>query len=322
MCICCSDVKVVAELNTVATLQAASTSRGRGVSSNPHGQSSVANPLTCSVPERPPMPQARNTRTSQVIAIKDGDPVPEGYRYLVPDRAAFGPPSHTEIRSPVELTEFRTPSKTGEQLPVDDPASVKSRTAARRNLTRSKNRVANASFVREMKESLATGRPTTIKVSEENNDLKGMWHAAAKEVAYKFLDLRKDNWKDYSLREKGMIHNELKEQYKFDPPLDPKSIDKYLSGHLRTSRAVWKAHWKKYGDTKRHHNCPEEAWEKLTKWWCTDACQEESADMASRRVRVQRSSKMGRNSLLDRMDEEVSAILIVFVEEHFYCYIL
>ena len=114
---------------------------------------------------------------------------------------------------------------------------------------------------------MANGRPTTIKIPEESTDLKAKWHAAAKEVAYKLLDLRKESWKDYNIFEKTMVHMELDARYKFDPPLDPRCVDKYLSGHLRTSRAVWKVYWQKYGDTQRHHNCPEEAWAKLTKWY-------------------------------------------------------
>ena len=52
----------------------------------------------------------------------------------------------------------------------------------------------------------------------------------------------KKNWKEYTVFESGMVHRELNVQYKFDPPIDPKRVDKYLSGHLRTSCAVWKAH--------------------------------------------------------------------------------
>ena len=69
--------------------------------------------------------------------------------------------------------------------------------------------------------------------------MKARWHAAAKEVAYKFFDLRKGKIERlYSVFEKGEVH--IKVQYKFDPHLEPKCMDKNLFGHLRTSRAVWK----------------------------------------------------------------------------------
>ena len=179
-------------------------------------------------------------------------------------------------------------------------------TTSKKNLAKTMNRKANALFAKEMRDSLAAGRPPTRHVPEEKPDLKARWHSAAKEVAYKVLDLRKDGWKEYSPFDKSRVHRELNDVYKFDPPLDRKSVEKYLAGHLRTSRAVWKAHWLKYGDSQRHHHCPEEAWEKLTKWWPTDKCQTTSADMAARRSRVQTKGRMGRTSLLDRMTAEVS----------------
>lgn len=55
------------------------------------------------------------------------------------------------------------------------------------------------------------------------------------------------------------MHNELNTRYKFDPPLDPKFVNKYLSAHLRSSRAVWKAHWLRNENEDKHPNCPEEA---------------------------------------------------------------
>ena len=198
-----------------------------------------------------------------------------------------------------------TPPKVKESVGGEGPDPGKSKLNARRNLTRKTNRKANTSFAKELKDSLASGRPTNLKVPADQTDLKAAWHAAAKEVAYKFLDLTRESWKDYSIFEKSVVHTELKEAYNFDPPLDPKRVDKYLSCHLRTSRAVWKAHWKKYGAEHRHHNCPEVAWAKLTTWWPTTACQEEAAEMASRRARVEKTSNVGRSSLLERMDGQV-----------------
>lgn len=105
--------------------------------------------------------------------------------------------------------------------------------------------------------------------------------------------------------EKAVVHKELNAQYKFDPPLDPKRVDKYLCGHLRSARAVWKTHWLQYGDDARHPNCVEEAWQKLIRWWPSQACKEEAAAMAERRSLVQNRSKTDRKRLVDRMDEHV-----------------
>lgn len=101
------------------------------------------------------------------------------------------------------------------------------------------------------------------------------------------------------------MHKEINTTYKFDLPIDPKRIEKYLAGHLRSSRAVWKAHWQRHGPDNRHPNCPEEAWETLIQWWPTDACKERSAAMASRRSMVQNASSTGRKRLVDRLADEV-----------------
>jgi hypothetical protein len=238
--------------------------------------------------------------------LKDGDPIPEGYKVVVDELAEPLPSGRSQKRGISETAAMTTPPKATETTVGEGGNTTKSKTNARRNMTRNTNRKANTSFARQLKESLATGQSSTIKVAEDSTDLKARWQAAAKEVAYKFLDLTKENWKEYSSFEKTVVHNELNAQFKFEPPLDGKVIDKYLSCHLRTSRAVWKAHWKKFGPEARHYNCPEAAWEKLCRWWPTDACREETAEMASRRAKVERTNKVGRSSLMDRMNAEVS----------------
>ena len=192
--------------------------------------------------------------------------------------------------------------------PPDDAATDKQIATEKRNLSRAMNKQANAAFAREVKDSLAEGRLYSLHVPESAIHLNARWHTAAKEVAYRLLDLRKESWKEYSWFDKGLVHKALQEQFKFDPPIDPRRVDKYLAGHLRSSRAVWKAHWQLHGDHNRHPNCPEEAWEQLIQWWPTEKCKEVAADMANRRKFVQNRSKTGRKRLVDRMDEEVSFI--------------
>lgn len=264
---------------------------------------------------RPPVQPASNLRTQHVIVLKDGDPIPEGYKYVVAEGDETVPSGRTQLRGSGDIAPPTTRPKATVEDAVEGADEAKKKRNAKRNLIRNNNRKANTTFAKELKESLATGKPTTVKVTEVKGDLKARWHRAAKEVAYKFLDLRKESWKDYTHHEKAVVHNELNETFKFDPPLDPMSIDKFLSNHLRTSRAVWKAHWKKHGPERRHHNCPEAVWEKLTKKWPTDACQEESATMARRRARVERKSKQGRSSLMERMEAEVSIICRIYVRQ-------
>ena len=244
--------------------------------------------------------------------------MPEGYRYVVLEQPNDAPSATPQKQTTRESVDLCTTPKAAQHTEVGIPDTPNRRSATRRNLNRNLNRKARTTYAKEMKDSLATGQPTTIKIPKERSDLKATWHAAAKEVAYKLLDLRKEGWKEYTLFEKSTVHNEINEKYKFDPPIDPKRVDKYLSAHFRTSRAVWKAHWKKYGDNQRHHNCPKDAWAKLITWWCTEACQEEAAEMASRRSRVEANSKMGRNSLLERMEGSVSANFLCFFPKYLY----
>lgn len=296
-------------------LQEACTRRAGGPPSTPSGHPDAERTRTPSGTGKPPNPHSKTPRTPTFIVLQDGVSVPKGYKYVESDRAEPEAANTPQMRNGGETMEFKTPPNATEPSAGEGPDPANRISRAKRNLTRNINRKANTTFAKEMKDSLAEGRRTTVNVKSETTDLKGAWHAAAKEVAYKILDLRKESWKDYSIFEKSVVHKELKAAYNFDPPLDPQRIDKYLSCHLRTSRAVWKAHWKKHGSGNRHHNCPEEAWEKLTQWWPTAACQEEAAIMASRRSRVEKTSNVGRSSLVDRMDVEVSRYLVVYACE-------
>ena len=225
-------------------------------------------------------------------------------------------PSGLTAPQPKEMVDLSTPPDGAADPAEDDVETHKRRAAEKRNVARSTNRQAHASYSKEVKDSLAEGRQPTLSVREDQANLKARWHSAAKECAYKLLDLSKEGWKDYTHFEKETVHREVNRQYKFDPPLEPRVVFKYLAGHLRSSRAVWKAHWQIHGDENRHPNCPEVAWEQLIKWWATDACREESAEMASRRKLVQNTSKTGRKTFVDRMEEEVSFTMIRFVNRH------
>lgn len=290
-------------------MQGAGTSRAGGGSHSPQVNTNSANSRQCSAPGRPARTAVSTTRAPSIITVKDGDPTPEGYVLVVETPHDLEAPARHQQRIPCESLDLSTPPKAPQEVLEEGPDTGKSKKSATKNTTRNANRKANVAFARDLKESLATGEPVTLKVAEEEGACKAAWHAAAKEVAYKFLDLTKESWKDYSIFERTVVHNELNEQYKFDPPLKPSRIDKYLSCHLRTSRAVWKAHWKKYGPSERHHNCPQLAWDMLCKRWPTAKSQEEAAKMSSRRARVEKGSKVGRSSLLDRMDETVSKSL-------------
>lgn len=290
-------------------LQVASTSRGSTGAPPNRGGVAVRNSRTASdVPERRPTNSAPRLRENEgtteesveVLALREGQALPEGYRYVVRGDAASTTP-----REGLETVDLTTPPDAQLKVAGVDEDVAKRRAAERRNETRSGNKRALAAFAKEAKESLAGGRPPVINVSENHTHLKARWHSAAKEAAYKILDMRKEGWKSYTHNEKEKVHREMKLLYKVEPPIDPRQVDKYLAGHLRSARAVWKAHWLIHGDDGRHPNAPTDAWEVLCEWWKTDSCKEVSAEMASRRALVQNTSKTGRKRLEDRMDEQV-----------------
>jgi hypothetical protein len=296
-------------------MQVAGTSRGHHDAAGSFGGTSGVN---CRTPPGPKTPQTPGITTPSaeerrwtaegppnLIAVREGDALPKGYSYDVrapPNASPAQVASVLNCGDGVDLT--KQPDDASHGVGADKgPAKTKAK--ARRNVARSKNKQALKSYAKEVKDSLAGGRPPCLNVSEDQTHLKSRWQAAAKEIAYKYLDLRKEGWKCYTLFEKTRVHNEVNTAYKFDPPLDPKRIDSYLASHLRSSRAVWKAHWLRYGDHERHHNCPQEAWDGLIKKWPTEACIDQASDMASRRSLVQKPSKNGRKSLMERLDEEV-----------------
>lgn len=294
-------------------MQVASSSRGTRGPSSSRGGGSAGNTTTTHVPtggarrnEGTPRAQERRVAIDvapHTIAVREGERPPEGYTLAV--RAPATPSSAPKA---VEMVDLSTPPAAATLVPTEDVEASKGKAAERRNVTRKLNREAHAELEKELKDSVAGGRLPTLKVSESPAHLKARWHAAAKECAYKLLDMTKESWRSYTFFEKGLVHNELKDAYKFDPPLDPKRTDKYLAGHLRSARATWKAHWLQHGDENRHPNCPEVAWEKLILWWRTSECRDEAAAMAERRSRVRNGSKSGRKGIVDRMDEQVSAI--------------
>ena len=303
------------ENGDVVVMQVPSTSKASAPVETPRPEAeSSKNVLPArSLKPRADTNQRRTSGISEVLALREGEALPEGYRYVYREPGKRTGEHASTAAKHTETVDLSTPADGGVTDTVAEAEAEKRAVTARRNATRNSNKKAHASYLKEVKEALATGRQPTLKVSEDETHLKTRWHSAAKECAYKFLDLRKQSWKSYSHWDKEKVHRELKEVYKFDPPLDPKRVEKYLSSHLRSARAVWKAHWQKYGPENRHPNCREDAWEKLTKWWPTEECMEEAAEMAARRSLVQRGSNTGRKALIDRMDEVSNRIIALWM---------
>lgn len=215
-------------------------------------------------------------------------------------------PSGYQVIKPVgDVTKTHMPQKDGLHEIMEDesiiniaatmPASLdhaqeqtKIALKERRAETRRRNRKAHVEFTKEIKSSIANGKRPTIKRSRRHTtgDLKSRWHSCVKEVAYSVLDLRIKEWGGYSTHSKKMLHEEIKSRFSFDPPVTEKEINRYLAGHLRSQRGVWKLHWEKFGENNKHPGCPVEAWQTLVKWWPTPAAMDEATEMAARRAMV------------------------------------
>lgn len=194
------------------TLQVASSSKAATRQYTPYDRPPAVNHRPTSAHQGSPNHNNRECRTEQVHSTRGGNhrtnPVrlpetrPRGHT-----NTTHAPPlvSHAE-RSPARThnipIDVSSPPRGVAQSPRDHVDSASGRPASNRNFARNANRKANASFAREMKESLAGGRPVTYRAPEGQNDLKGRWHAAAKEVAYSVLDLRKEGWRNYNMFEK------------------------------------------------------------------------------------------------------------------------
>ena len=237
--------RVEVDSHVLVVLQVASTSRASSGASLSRGGPMVGNCAATPTPLPRTAPTISTSRgqgrhgpaqgAPQVLALREGEELPEGYKYVVRD-----PATPTAVRKSTETVDLTTPRDAGMHRSREVLHTSARSAAERRNVNRSTNKQVHAAYAKEIKDSLAGGRPPVMNVSENQTHLKSRWHATAKEIAYKILDMRKEKWKDYDAVDKAKVHKELNAQMKFDQPLDPQRVDKYLAGHLRSARAVWK----------------------------------------------------------------------------------
>ena len=143
------------------------------------------------MPSRATSPHKTIARTSPLLALKDGYAILEGYSYVVRECPIGASTGRDQTHNHFDTMDLCTPPKGAVPSPGDLAGNAKNTLATRWNLTRTLNRMAQSAFAKEMKDSLASGRSSTIKLTEETIDLKARCHAIAKKVAYKLLDLKK-----------------------------------------------------------------------------------------------------------------------------------
>ena len=102
----------------------------------------------------------------QVLVLREGESLPEEYTFLV---CALTTP--TVAPKFTEMVDLTTPDAAS-HMSMEDLDTSKRNASERRNVTKSSNKQAHASFTKDVKDSLAGGRPPAMNVSEEQTYLK------------------------------------------------------------------------------------------------------------------------------------------------------
>ena len=236
---------------------------------------------------------------------------------LFPSPGEEAPPGYRAAWIPIEPT-------SRDKAPVNSKSTVRSPeggagksnvcllTKQRKNARKRELRKTNNVFTDELRRSLASGGTPVIKLPSNEAGIvtsgKFRWHQAVKAVAYRVLDLTIMNWAHQSKRDVKRFHEELQKEYRFVPELGKHSVEKYLKGHLRSSRAAWKQVWADTGELVKPENCTYEVWEVLVKWWPTTVAKATSDNMKDIRKKVTNLHRLGRKNLSEVIAlEEVSA---------------
>lgn len=263
----------------------------------------------------PTFVRERSGPSGSTLFPSPGEEAPPGYR------AAWIPieqgPSFPQLRDkpPSNAKATVRSQEGGAGKEVQEGGAGKSSdcvlTKQRKNARKRELRKTNNVFTDELRRSLASGGTPVIKLPSNEVGIvtsgKFRWHQAVKAVAYRVLDLTIMNWAHQSKRDVKRFHEELEKEYRFVPELGKHCIEKYLKGHLRSSRAAWKQVWADTGELVKPENCPSEVWEVLVKWWPTTVAKATSDNMKDIRKKVKNLHRLGWKNLSEVIAlEEVS----------------
>ena len=127
------------ELTTDGAMQDAVLNRATGGSFLPRGETNSDMLRNVGATGIPSNPQSEPARGVQFIAQKDGDTIPEGYKYAVDDHTEQDPSGRTYPRPEREDVDLSTPPKSTEAGVRGGLDMAKNRLNTRRNLTRNSN---------------------------------------------------------------------------------------------------------------------------------------------------------------------------------------
>lgn len=103
--------------------------------------------------------------------------------------------------------------------------------------------------------------------------------------------------KYHTRRQWEVIYEKLEQQFYYDPPLRPKTMEIYLIEHFKFMRATWKSQRVAKGESAQLDNCPKECWKASMTYWKTPTTIMESSHMIEVQTMVRNPIALGRMSL-------------------------
>lgn len=116
----------------------------------------------------------------QLIVLWEGVALPNRYTYAMRTGGTNISMDKERMRNHAETVDLSTPLKGVAHVVERNNETPKSIAHARKNATQNANKKLNTTFAREVKDSLAGGKPPTINGNEDETHLKARWHATTK----------------------------------------------------------------------------------------------------------------------------------------------
>ena len=203
-----------------------------------------------------------------------------------------------------------SPQVQSDDLLLDTHAVELCRPAGQR---RAENRRANATYRRQVRDSVACGVPLVVTLKTNASglviELRQKWHAAIRSYAYSYLDYSQCEFGLYSQKIIEAIENRIaKKAFRYEPfPLQVGVVRKYLRTHIVETRSKWCQTWRRsgYKESSKPRSCPDHVWKSCVRFWKSTEGMEVSVRMSYARSCVQCVSSNGTVSNMSRMHELV-----------------
>ena len=134
---------------------------------------------------------------------------------------------------------------------------------------RKQHRVEEASYLKEVKRSIAEGRVPQVRLQQNNSgdivQYKSQFLNALKLAALSLVPHADIDVKNASTMEE--IMKEVKRQFIIEAPLPTGMVAGFLQRLYKRNRSVYHRHWTIHGDHSKPDDCPSAAWLQLVDYW-------------------------------------------------------